>query len=238
MMPLVSLGPIRMSTAGLLTMAAIALWWWWGERRLLARGMVLPDWVFMLTIVTTWIGSRVWAVIAADTPVSMMWTQLSSIRILDFAWPGAVLGGWLGLWWSSRRCNADWREWLSVLAQPILVAFALAAFGSFWSGADVGRNWNGPFAVEMLGSLRHPVQLYEMVAYLIGFGWCVWVERQQIPGGWWHLGAVLAGTTLVVAGFREHVLLLSGGIVFAQIVALGLLIVAIERVMMQIRSTS
>ncbi|MFZ9858062.1 MAG: prolipoprotein diacylglyceryl transferase family protein [Roseiflexaceae bacterium] len=238
MMPLVSLGPIRMSTAGLLTLAALALWWWWGERRLIARDIKLPDWVFMLTIVATWIGARIWAVIAADTPISLIWEQLTSLRILDFAWPGAVIGGSLALWWSARKLNADWREWVSVLAMPTLIAFALSAFGSFWSGADAGRSWTGPFAVEMLGTLRHPVQLYETVLYLIGFGWCWWVERHRIPGGWWHLVAVIAMNILAVASFREQVVVLAGGIVLAQIIALLILIVAIERVMMVRRTTS
>lgn len=238
MMPLVSLGPLRMSTAGLLTMAALAVWWWWGERRLVARGMTLPDWVFMLTIVTTWIGARIWAVIAAATPVHLIWEQLSSLRILDFAWPGAVLGGALGLWWSARKLQADWREWLDTLAMPTILAFALASFGSFWSGADVGRSWDGPLAVEMLGTMRHPVQLYETSLYIMGFVWCWWVERTKIPGGWWHLVAVFALNVLLVAAFREDVVLLAGGLVLAQVVALLVLIVAIERVMMVRHTTS
>jgi phosphatidylglycerol---prolipoprotein diacylglyceryl transferase len=238
MMPLVSLGPLRMSTAGLLTLAALAVWWWWGERRLIARDVKLPDWVFMLTIVATWIGARIWAVIAADTPVTLMWEQLTSLRILDFAWPGAVLGGWVALWWSARKLKSDWREWLTILAMPTVLAFALSAFGSFWSGADAGRSWNGPFAVEMLGTLRHPVQLYETVLYLVGFGWCWWAERQRIPGGWWHFAAVISANVLLVAAFREQVMVLSGGIVLAQVIALLVLIVAIERVMMLRRATS
>jgi prolipoprotein diacylglyceryltransferase len=238
MMPLVSLGPLRMSTAGLFTMAALVVWWWWGERRLVARGVLLPDWVFMTTIVATWMGARIWALIAADTPIALMWQQLSSLRILDFAWPGAVIGGWLALWWSAQKLNTDWREWLSILALPTLLAFALSAFGGFLSGADAGRSWSGPLAVEMLGTLRHPVQLYETVLYILGFGWCWWVERQRIPGGWWHLVAVIAGNVLLVAAFREQVVILSGGIVLAQVVALLILIVAIERVMMVRRATS
>ncbi len=232
MMPLVSLGPLRMSTAGLLTLAALALWWWWGERRLVARSMVLPDWVFMLTIVTTWAGARLWAVVDAQTPVALMWVQLSSLRILDFAWPGAMIGGWLGLWWSARKLKTDWRDWLDVLAQPIMLACALTAFGSYWSGADAGRSWNGPWAVEMLGTTRHPVQLYETVAYLLSVAWCWWVERQRIPGGWWHVVGCMAFVVLSVSAFREHAMLLAGGIVLPQLVALVILIVAIERVMM------
>lgn len=237
-MPLVSLGPLRMSTAGLLTLVAIAVWWWWGERRLLARDIKLPDWVFMLAIIATWIGARIWAVVAAQTPASMMWEQLTSIRILDFAWPGAVIGGGFALWWSARKLNADWRMWLTVLAMPTLLAFALSAFGSFWSGADAGRSWDGPFAVEMLGTLRHPVQLYETILYLVGFVWCWWVDRRRIPGGWWHLVAVIAANVLLVAAFREQALVLAGGIVLAQVVALVVLIVAIERVMMLRRAPS
>lgn len=221
-----------MSTAGLLTLAALAVWWWWGEHRLLVRDIKLPDWVFMLTIVATWIGARLCAVIAAQTPVSLMWEQLISIRILDFAWPGAVIGGGMALWWSARKLNADVRTWIAILAMPTLLAFALSAFGSFWSGADAGRSWNGPWAVEMLGTLRHPVQLYETMLYLIGFVWCWWVERQRIPGGWWHVVAVISANILLVAAFREQAVVLAGGIVLAQVVALIVLIVAIERVMM------
>lgn len=238
MMPLVSVGPLRMSTAGLLTLAALALWWWWGERRLVSRGILLPDWVFMLTIVLTWIGSRIWAVVAAQTPMTLMWEQLSSLRILDFAWPGAIIGGWLGLWWSARSLHADWRVWVDVLAQPILLAFAFTAFGSFWSGADAGRSWDGLLAVEMLGTMRHPVQLYEMSLYLLGFGWCWWVERYRLPGGWWHVAAVFALNVLITAGFREQVVVLAGGVVLSQIIALVVLIVSIERVMMMKHITS
>lgn len=221
-----------MSTAGLLILAAITVWWWWGERRMLARGRNLPDWVYMVTIVLTWLGSRIWAIAEANTPPALFWSQLSSVRILDFAWQGAILGGWTGLWWSARKLGADWREWLDVLAQPTLLAFALAAFGSFWSGADAGRSWDGAWAVEMVGTMRHPVQLYETGLYLLGVVWCWWVERQRLPGGWWQLVGAIALTMLIVAGFRAQTIVLAGGIVLAQLIALLVLIVAVERVMM------
>lgn len=232
MMPLISLGPVRVSTAGLITLLAVVLWWWWSERRFIERGMVLPDWVFVFVIFATWLGSRLWVLIESATPHEVIFLQLLSVRTLDFSWSGAVVGGMVALSWSATRLHADVRTWLEILSLPTLVAFSLSAFGSFWSGADLGRLWDGPFAVQMVGAYRHPVQLYDMFMFIIGAFWCVWVERHHVVGGWWHLVIAMASNLLVVAGFRANVAVLNGGVVVIQIVALLLLIVAVERVMM------
>lgn len=232
MMPLISIGPLRMSTAGLITLVAVALWWWWSERRFIARGVLLPDWVFGVVIVATWLGARLWVLIESATPLDVFIPQLLAVRTLDFSWSGAVVGGLFALYWSAKRMHARLYTWVEIISVPTLVAFSLSAFGSFWSGADVGRLWDGPLSVYMVGAYRHPVQLYDMLLFGLGACWCVWAERQHLLGGWWHFVIALASNLLVVAGFRADVALLNGGIVVVQLGALLLLIVAVERVMM------
>ncbi len=233
MMPLVSIGPLRLGSYGLLVMVALMVWWSWSERRLLRDGIVLRDWHFMVIVGVTWLAGRLGAVLIQFPTWSSFVDQMIQIRTLEFHGWAALTGGVLASIAVARHvCITWWRLWVA-MALPTLGAHALVGVGAFMAGSGAGVLWDGLWAVEMLGALRHPVQLY--AALLFGVGtWVLWRLEARRPGhtAW---GAVLlwGGVELLTAGFRADVWLLPGGIVGEQVLALVIVSIAVERVMIK-----
>ncbi|MFM7679712.1 MAG: prolipoprotein diacylglyceryl transferase family protein, partial [Roseiflexaceae bacterium] len=108
------------------------------------------------------------------------------------------------------------------------LAQAIGALGMYLAGIGLGLPWDGLFAVEMAGALRHPVQLYEASIALCGALVVHRLQRQypQLAVAWF-VGA-LATNWLVVEGFRAQSVVLPGGINVAQLIGLVLCVGVVE----------
>lgn len=236
MMPLVSLGPLRLGSFGLLLMAALVVWWSWSERRLKRDGIILHDWHFVAIIGAAWLAGRLGAVLTQGPTWSSFVAQIIQLRTLEFHGWAAVAGGILASVAVARRTDHAWSHLWTAVALPTVAAHALVSVGAFLAGHGAGLLWDGPWAVNMLGALRHPVQLYE--ACLLGGGVALlWMWEGRRPGvSTWGAVLVWAVTVLVTAAFRADVWLLPGGIVITQLVALLIVSIAVERVMIHGRA--
>jgi prolipoprotein diacylglyceryltransferase len=224
MMPLITVGPLRLSSYGLLLIGALILWWGWSERRIRVVTQREPDGLLGLMIVGAWLGGRLWYV-AGSTAIG---AQLLHLRALEFAWPGALVGALVMLVVAQWRWQWSVLQIVSLIAVPTLAAQAVGALGMYIAGIGLGQPWDGIFAVEMAGALRHPVQLYEASIALCG----VFVThrlQQYYPqrAVHWFVGA-LAVNWLVVEGFRAQSVVLPGGIHVAQVIGLVLCVGVVE----------
>jgi prolipoprotein diacylglyceryltransferase len=232
MMPLITIGPLRLSSYGICIVLALGLWWWWGARRIPATANIDSDGVLLALAIGAWLGGRIGYVLGSVA----IWAQLSNLRALEFSWPGSLLGAVvvLGLyyWWRPFALATL----LDALTLPTLCAQAIGAFGLWLAGAAVGVPWDGAWAVAQAGAWRHPVQLYVAGIALLVATWCLLAPRilPTIPARWWLLGGI-ALNWLISEGFRADALTLTGGIRVIQCIGLGLLIVVSERVMMTVR---
>jgi len=232
MMPLITLGPLRLSSYGICIVLALGLWWWWGARRIPATANIDSDGVLFALAIGAWLGGRIGYVFGAVA----IWAQLSNLRALEFSWPGALVGAMGALALYHWRRPLAWMVLLDAIALPTLCAQAIGALGLWLAGMAVGVPWQGAWAVAQAGAWRHPVQLYEAGIAVLAAVWCLCAPRilPTIPARWWLLGGI-ALNWLISEGFRADALTFSGGIRIIQCVGLGLLIVVSERVMMTVR---
>ncbi len=88
------------------------------------------------------------------------------------------------------------------------------------SGAAFGSEAHLPWSIELWGAMRHPTQIYELVASLLMLG-IVWFWRPAYqPGSIFLMWlALAAGSRLIVEGFRGDSTLVLGGLRLAQILA-------------------
>lgn len=88
-----------------------------------------------------------------------------------FSFWGAFLGGWLTLFYSSRRAKLDFWQLGDIASVGLLGGLILSNLGCFLGGCNVGISSNSFLAVNMAGSLgkRFPVQALEAILFLIIF---------------------------------------------------------------------
>lgn len=231
MMPLVTIGPLRLSSYGVVLMLMTMGWWWWCARRIYRATQRDADALLMQLVVGAWLGGRLWVALGTQA----LFVELSNLRSLEFAWSGACVGASSALALAARRSHWQPFQLVSLIAVPTLLAQAGGAVGMYIAGMGMGSVWDGWWAVDMAGMLRHPVQLYEASVALVGAGVCVLVSMRR-PAVLPHaFMAALASNWMLVEGFRARAWTLPGGIHVAQVVALVLLIVVIERVMMALK---
>lgn len=135
---------------------------------------------------------------------------------------GALVGvGVLG-WRLGRAGMLRWAA-ADALAPPALVLAMGLALASYFDGAIFGAPAALPWAVEVWGAARHPVQFYEMAGLLIILAVAVVLRKRALPDGALALGAVLAYglLRLIVDGFRADEAALLAGLRVSQLVAAG-----------------
>ena len=86
---------------------------------------------------------------------------------------GGALGVFLALYLYARaHPNVSYLWLLDRLAVPASLAGAMIRLGNFFNSEIVGKPWDGPWAIvfERVDAIpRHPVQLYEAIAYAFIF---------------------------------------------------------------------
>ena len=140
---------------------------------------------------------------------------LAALALSTSALDGAIgaLAGVGVLAWRLRR--AGMLRWAAADAlAPLALVLAMGlALASYFDGAVFGAASALPWAVEVWGAARHPVQFYEMTGLLAMLVASVALSRRVLPDGALALGAVLAYGVLrlIVDGFRaDEAVLLAG----------------------------
>lgn len=224
MMPLITLGPLRLSSYGVCLIIAVALWWGWSERRIRASMHREPDTLLLLMVLGAWVGGRIWYVVGSTAIVE----QLTNWRALEFAWPGALLGALTILIVAQRYWQWSVIDVLTLIAVPTLCAQAIGAIGMFVAGIGLGRPWDGAIAVEMAGVLRHPVQLYEALVALVAVLVIALFQRTQRVHELTLFAGAVGVNWLLVEGFRAQSYMLPGGIHLAQLCGLVIVLIVSE----------
>lgn len=228
MMPLVTVGPLRLSTYGLVLLVLTMIWWWWCEQRIARTTNRDAELLLFQLILGAWLGAHLVAAIGSNA----VWAQLLNIRSLEFSWFGACLGALSALELAHRRAQWQPHQIVAGVAIPTLLVQAGGAVGMYVAGMGLGTPWNGWWAVDMAGMLRHPTPLYEALVALIGAGVCARIQVRRphlLPHAF--VGAI-AGNWLLVESFRASSWSLLGFVNVLQLCGLILLIVVIERVKM------
>jgi phosphatidylglycerol---prolipoprotein diacylglyceryl transferase len=231
--PLIELGPLRLSSGGLVLLLSILLAQWLLVRAARARDNALlaeqAERCFYPALLGAAIGARLWYGVFNWSLYSQTPGLFVALRVGEFAWPGALFGGALAgfLWCRWRR--VDPLELADCAALALLPAQALASVGLLLSGEAFGVPTDLPWGIPLFGATRHPTQLYFALAALLSFGGLRRVARRRPQHG--TLTAAYLGLQglilLFVEALRADSLLLQAGVRAGQVFGLALVLLAL-----------
>ena len=233
MYPLVQIGPFRLSTGGLMLLLSLIVGGSLVSRIAKVRGGAKlaqqADNCFYPVLIGAVLGGRLWYGLFNLDLYGRNPGLFVALRLSDFAWPGALLGGALvGYLWC-RWNGFDDLALADSAALALPATQALASIGLLFSGEASGLPTSLPWGVSLFGTTRHPTQIYFALAALLILGALAWLARGQLPAG--ALAAAYLGLNglglLVIEALRADSLLLPGGIRVAQVFGLGLVLYAL-----------
>lgn len=96
------------------------------------------------------------------------------------------------------------------------------------AGTAFGSPTSVPWGIELWNDVRHPVQVYGLIASLLILGWLLLPKRDRVPGLiFLHFTALTAAAQLFLEAFRGEGTLVFGGLRLAQIAAWTVLAAAL-----------
>ena len=231
MYPVIHIGPATIQTAFVALIAALWLGTTIAERECKRRGLKSDDvWnIVMIVGAVTLVTARL-VYVGQNLPAyESDWTEIFSLTAgtlsLDY---GAVFGLVAAYAYVQHRQIPRVR-FADAFAPGALAALAIFAFGQFLSGDAYGATTHVPWAVDLYGEARHPVQLYDAFAALMGLV-IVWrLARRQRTDGLLALFATAwySAARVFIDAFRGDAAVLVGGYRMSQVIALSVLLFAL-----------
>jgi prolipoprotein diacylglyceryltransferase len=188
------------------------------------------DHCFYPVLIGALIGARLWYGLFNLDLYGLNPALFVALRVSDFAWPGALLGGVLaGSVWC-RRNGFDHLTLADSAALTLPAVQAIASLGLLLSGEAFGVPTSVPWGVPLFGAVRHPTQIYFVLAALCSLLVLCWLRQKRLADG--ALGVAYLGlqglTSLLIDALRADSLVLPGGFRAAQVFGLGLLLYALR----------
>src|SRR5262245_31296917 len=187
MYPLVQIGPFRLSSGGLVLLLSILVGSILISRVAQSRGGTKlakqADNCFYPVLIGAVLGARLWYGLFNLDLYGRNPSLFVALRVGDFAWPGALLGGILaGYLW----CRTKGYDELALADSTVLVlpvTQAMASVGLLRSGEAFGLPTDLPWGVALFGTTRHPTQIYLALAALLTLAALWWLARRAPPTG-------------------------------------------------------
>ncbi|NCC34897.1 MAG: prolipoprotein diacylglyceryl transferase [Chloroflexia bacterium] len=234
MYPLIPLGPLNLSSGGLLLLLGIMVGMFLSERIARQRGGAeLADQVSRLTLpllAGAVVGGRLWYGLFNWDLYGRNPGLFVALRVADLAWAGALIGGMVAVWLWCRWRRCDLAPSADVAALTLPLVQAIASLGLLLSGEAFGMPTALPWGIPLFGTMRHPTQIYLMLAALISYGLLQLLARRSLaPGALFAVYLWLQGLTmLLLEPLRGDALLTVFGLRIAQIVGLSLMLGAMR----------
>lgn len=231
MLPVIQVGGIAIQSRGLLVLVGLALALWLAESLARRRGLDGEQiWnIGMVGLVTTLVGARLLYAIENFDLYLAQPPALLSLTVQAMSWGGGVLLGLLAIVLYARRMEIRLDDLADIAAPSGALFWGAAALGAYLSGDAYGSPTTQPWGVFLWGDVRHPVQIYELIAAgitLLALG-ALW-DRAPYRGWIALVAAALIGIgRLLVEGFRGDPALLGEGIRLAQLWALVIAVAAL-----------
>ncbi|MBN1218160.1 MAG: prolipoprotein diacylglyceryl transferase [Anaerolineae bacterium] len=228
---MVLVGPVALPTYPLLLLVALWVGMWLSARRAAQLGLD-GDHIYnagLYGFLAGIIGGRLWFVLAHWENYAANLTRIFSLsRSALAAGEGFIIATVVGLIYLLRH-----RVLLAVFGEAMAPGLALALVignvGAFLGGVALGAPANMPWAVEIAGIARHPLQLYEAAVCLGILGLLLWLRSwRPWPGfHFWLFVALYGLTRLLLEVFRARPYLIGNHYLAVQLVALAAIIVAL-----------
>ena len=174
------------------------------------------------------LGGRILFALANVSSFAESPLNLFSINIDLFDFGGGLLTAILTGFAYGKKQNLSFWASLDALT-PVFAALAIGLHLSHLAaGTAFGSPTNLPWGIDLWNAIRHPTQIYALIASLIIFG-LIWFRNSESPPGLIFLNftALTAGARLLLESFRGDSTLVFGGLRLAQVMAWAVLAVAI-----------
>ncbi len=231
MFPTLSLGRFTFPTAGLIYILGIYLALSMVEqaaRRRRLNHVALYN-LATYALLAGFVGARL-------TFVFLHWNAYQN-NLLGIIWPlntgynvwgGLIVAGLTALFYARARRLGGW-ETLDALTPGLILGLMIISLADFVGGPGLGDFTAVPWALPIHGTLRHPVQLYEMLVGLGALGvWLRLADQSAFPGQLALLTlSVYSAGRLITDAYRANTPLTAGGYHLVQIVCLAILLMAL-----------
>ena len=191
---LVQLGTFELRTYGVIVALSFLLGLWLSTKEAKRKGLdpgFIQDFAFY-ALLGGIIGARIYFVVFSEPayflqkPWEIVAVWHGGIGII-----GALLGGFLSALWYCRRKKLSFWRFADTLAPGVALGQAAGVIACLLNGDSYGKatdlawaiTYTDPRAMAPLNIPLHPVEIYEMVAYLLVF-LLVWLTRGKFktPG--------------------------------------------------------
>jgi phosphatidylglycerol:prolipoprotein diacylglycerol transferase len=231
MMPTLSIGPLALPTYPLFLLIAFWAGVWLAASRAEKKGLD-GDHVYnsaLYGLLAGLVGARLWFVLSHwENYAGDISQALSLSRSALSAGEGMVIAG-LVVFIYLQRNNVPLGTFFDAAAFGVALALVIGHLGAFLGGEAIGRPAAVPWAVEIVGALRHPVQLYLALAGLVvlallylGREWRPWPGFQ-----FWLFVALYGVSRLLLEIFQAQPYIIGDGYLAVQVAALMAIVVAL-----------
>ncbi len=237
---LLQLGSFELRTYGIIVVLSFFLGLWLSEREAKRKGLdpaLIQDFA-LYALFGGIAGARIYFVAFSQPAyfLSRPW-EILAIWHGGLGIIGAIAGGFvIALWYCRRKGISFWRL-ADTLAPGIILGQAVGILACLANGDSYGRptdlpwalTYTNPRAMAPLNVPLHPVELYEMAAYLLVF-FLVWFTRKKFKTEGFAFMTYLAGYGVVrffVEFFRGHPAIFASGVPAAQVFGVALVLVSI-----------
>ena len=231
MLPTILIGSIALPTYPLMLLVALWAGMWLAANR--ARQLGLDgDHVYnagLYGLLAGIIGARLWFVLSHWENYAPDLTQaLSLSRSALAVGEGLIIAGLVVLIYLQRN-KVPLGDFFDAAAPGLALALFIGNIGALLGGEALGLPANVPWAVEIGGTARHPIQVYEAVAaLLILVILFVWQRWRPWPGfQFWLFVALYSISRLLLEIYRARPYLIGDGYLAVQVLTLAALVVAL-----------
>lgn len=241
MLPVIRLGSFTLPIAPLVLLAVFFTFQEVGDRA--AKRLKLPEgvvstalfWTFGVGLVAARLGyvARNLDAYLSD-PLQIFGLNLGTLDLTT----GVLFGLVAGVAYLQRK-KISLRLFADALAPALALAMAVWSFGNLLTGDAYGIPApNLPWAISLWGEMRHPVQVYELIAYL-GIFWLMWTRAPRPFDGAHFLitVALLAGARLLLEPLRGDSVAWVAGLRVAQVIAFVVMTFALVLLAYGLRSS-
>ena len=231
MMPTLLIGPIALPTYPIFLL--IAYWTGlWFSAQLAKRLGLDSDHIYnagLFGLLAGIIGARLWFVVSHWGNYAADVSQAFSLsRSALSAGEGLIVAALVVIIYLQRN-KVPIGTFLDALAPGLALAIAIANVGAFLGGEWLGAPSTVPWAIEIVETMRHPVQIYEAVASLVILVILLLVTRYRPWSGFhfWLFVALYGMSRLVLEIFRARPSFIGDGFLAVQLFALAAVVVAL-----------
>lgn len=230
MLPTILIGPVALPTYPLFLLVAYWASLWLAARQAERLGLD-GDHVYnagLYGLLAGIIGARLGFVLAHwENYAPNLMQALSLSRSALSPGAGLITAGLVVLIYLQRN-QVPINDFLDAAAYGAALAIVIANTGAFLGGEALGAVTTLPWAVEITGITRHPVQLYESAAGLLILGILFLIRSRPWPGfTFWCFVILYSLSRLGLEIFRARPYIIGDGYLAVQILALMAIVVGL-----------